>query len=132
MLQLGPRMGARLFFGRLCQSRGCGELTFPGPRADPPNRSDSRLLGKMLSTPRFRAGGTASLTQAFLSILVFGASPRRVAQRLAMVKSAGSVNRDTPFIYSTRDDLAPRVLTRRQENCVHVEPLGKFGDLGMR
>src|SRR4030095_13891908 len=58
MLQLGRRMGARLFFGTPT-GRGYGELTFPCLKADPPNRSDSRLLGKTPPFQPFRAGGTA-------------------------------------------------------------------------
>jgi hypothetical protein len=55
-------MGARLFFRAVARIRGCGELPFPGLRADPQNPNDLWLLGKMLSTPRFLAGGTASFT----------------------------------------------------------------------
>ena len=108
MLQLGPRMGARLFFGTLCQlSRGCGELTFPGPQADPPNRSDSRLLGKMPAAPAISRRGhrlaytSFSVHSSIWRIAAPGGSKARDE------KSAGSVNGDTPFIYSTRDDFAP-------------------------
>ena len=101
-----------MFFGTLpcwgvAMIQGCGELTFPYLKVDPPNRSDSRLLGKTPPPQPFRAGGTASLTQAFLSILAFGASPRRWP-KARDEKSAGSVNGDTPFIYSTRDDHGPQ------------------------
>ena len=59
-------MGARLFFGPFAiNRRGCGELTSPCLKADPPNRSDSRLLGKTPPPQLFRAGGTASLTHTF-------------------------------------------------------------------
>src|SRR5215475_8190077 len=92
MLQFGPKMDARLFFGILANSRGCGELPFPGPRADSQKRSDLRPSGKLLPVPRFRAGDTAWLTRTHFPILVFGASPPRVTQRLvirARVRSIG-------------------------------------------
>src|ERR1700751_3044628 len=128
MLQLGRRMGARLFFGTLA-SRGCGELTFPGLKADPPNRSDSRLLGLAPPPLPFRAGRTASLTQAFLPILVFGASPRRVAQRLVM-KRAQDPSIGTPLSSTQREMtllLSSHQTARELRSCPTGRETRRFG-----
>ena len=71
--------GREIVFGTLRhQPWGCGELTSPCLKADPPNRSHSRLLGKTPPLQLFRAGGTASLTHTCFPIPVFGAWPHRV------------------------------------------------------
>ena len=88
--------------------RGCGELTFPGLKADPPNRSDSRLLGKDAASPAISRRGHRLAYSSFS----FHSSIWRIAapggSKARDEKSAGSVNGNTPFIYSTRDDSSPQ------------------------
>ena len=107
MLQFGPRMGARLFFGTLCNSRGYGELTFQVPQADPTNLQPLVALGENASDASISRRGHRLAYTSFSSHSSIWRIAAPGGSKTRDEKSAGSVNGDTPFIYSTRDDDAP-------------------------
>jgi Tol biopolymer transport system component len=101
-------MGARLFFGTRPIFRGCGEIDVSGSEGRSAKPQRLAALGEKAASPAISPRGhrlaytSFSVHSSIWRIAVPAGSHARVE------KSAGSVNGNTPFIYSTRDDLGPQ------------------------
>ena len=100
-------MGARLFFGTVLHESGLWRIDVSGSEGRSAEPQRLAALGENAVSPAISRRGHRLAYSSFS----FHSSIWRIAapggSKARDEKSAGSVNGDTPFIYSTRDDNSP-------------------------